>query len=63
MNLSSDATRLAVIDLNGVLNILKVNNQGGELLDFEKKDCWFVKFSDDNPEHFTCMEKSRLYTV
>lgn len=63
ISVNSTATRLGVIDLNGTLNILEVNNQGGNLLEFEKKDCWNVMWSEDNPLHFCFMERSRLYTV
>lgn len=63
MSLNSDATRVAIIDHNGTLNILKITNQGGEVLPFEKKECWFVKFSEDVPETFVFMERSRLYIV
>jgi WD repeat-containing protein 35 len=33
------------------------------LLEFEKKDCWNIMWSEDNPLHFCFMERSRLYTV
>ncbi|KAL4456550.1 hypothetical protein ABPG74_000657 [Tetrahymena malaccensis] len=63
MSLNKDATRLAIIDHNGTLNILKITPQGDELLPFEKKECWFVKYSEDIPESFVFMERSRMYIV
>lgn len=63
MSLNNNSTKIAVIDLNGVLTLLQINAQGGNLLEFEKKDCWNVKFSDDHPDFFCFMEKSRLYIV
>jgi len=63
MNLNCDASRIAVVDNQGILSILSVNNQGGTILNFERKDCWFVIFSEDNPEAFACMEKSRIHVV
>jgi len=39
-------------------------NQPGQIgvhLDFERKDCWDLIWSDDNPELFACMEKARMY--
>jgi len=33
----------------------------GAHLDFERKDTWDMMWSDDNPELFACMEKTRMY--
>lgn len=32
----------------------------GKPLDFERKDAWDMRWSDDNPELFACMEKTRM---
>lgn len=61
--LNSNATKLAVIDLNSTLTLLVINNDGGTLENFEKKDVWNVKWAEDHPDQFVMMEKSRLYTV
>ena len=50
MSVNCNTTRLACIDINGVLNVLQINNSGGQLLEFEKKDCWHVRYSEDNPD-------------
>ncbi len=49
MSVNCDSTRISVIDINGILNIIDINAHGGNLMEFEKKDCWFVKYSDDQP--------------
>jgi WD repeat-containing protein 35 len=33
----------------------------GQLLNFERKDVWDMKWADDNPELFAMMEKTRMY--
>ena len=64
ITINNDSTRLAVIhDLNGLLSIYEVNNQGGTIMDFEKKEVWDVKWAEDQPNSFVCMEKCRMYTV
>ncbi|KAJ3015471.1 WD repeat-containing protein 35 [Thoreauomyces humboldtii] len=35
--------------------------EGGGLLNFERKDVWDLKWSDDNAELFAIMEKTRMY--
>ncbi|KAJ3153524.1 WD repeat-containing protein 35 [Geranomyces variabilis] len=35
--------------------------EGGNLLNFERKDVWDFKWADDNPELFAIMEKTRMY--
>lgn len=42
MSVNCDSTRISVIDINGILNIIDINAHGGNLMEFEKKDCWFV---------------------
>ena len=70
ISLNCDSTRLSIIDINGVLTLfdLDARVQGpkgvpsvGQHLDFERKDTWDMMWSDDNPELFACMEKTRMY--
>eukprot|EP00771_Trimastix_marina_P000022 gnl/Trimastix_PCT/1017.p1 GENE.gnl/Trimastix_PCT/1017~~gnl/Trimastix_PCT/1017.p1 ORF type:complete len:1177 (-),score=415.03 gnl/Trimastix_PCT/1017:129-3659(-) len=35
----------------------------GLRLDFERKDCWDLKWSDDYPNIFAVMEKARMYII
>lgn len=58
-----DMTRMGVIDLEGSLTLYEINNSGGNLLEFQKKEVWDIKWSEDNPIQFACMEKSRMYTI
>lgn len=37
IDINCDGTRLALIDISGVLNILEINAQGGNVFQFEKK--------------------------
>jgi hypothetical protein len=37
IGINCDQSRLALIDITGVLNILEINSQGGSVLEFEKK--------------------------
>ena len=37
VGINSDCTRLGLIDITGVLNVLEINTQGGNVLEFEKK--------------------------
>jgi WD repeat-containing protein 35 len=75
--LNCDSTRISIIDINGVLTLfdldLKANsgptqgahknqlNTVGVHLDFERRDAWDMIWSEDNPELFACMEKTRMY--
>lgn len=34
IGINSDCTRLGLIDITGVLNILEINTQGGSVLEF-----------------------------
>jgi hypothetical protein len=44
-----------------ILHICAGGGQPGQLLEFERKDVWDIKFADDNPDLFACMEKTRMY--
>ena len=72
--MNCDSTRLSIIDINGVLTLFDLDARpaasagGGPSkapvglhLDFERKDSWDMMWSDDNPELFACMEKTRMY--
>jgi len=68
IHLNCNSTRISIIDINGMMYLfdLDARPQGpkgptGEKLDFERKDAWDMKWSDDNPELFACMEKTRMY--
>ena len=58
-----DTTRLGVIDIEGALTLYEINNSGGNPLEFMKREVWDLKWSEDNPIQFACMEKSRMYTI
>jgi WD repeat-containing protein 35 len=63
IGINCDCTRLALVDISGVLNLLEINAQGGNVLEFEKKDVWSLLWSDDHPLQLAFMEKSKLTTV
>lgn len=63
-------SRLAIIDLSGVLTFLDLETMNsydtgqqtiGEQLKFERKDVWDMKWANDNPDLFAVMEKTRMY--
>jgi len=73
---SVDLSRLAVIDIAGVLTLLDVEPRGaatdspggqwsaaaaGDPSKFERKDVWDMKWANDNPDLFAMMEKTRMY--
>ncbi|KAG9494630.1 hypothetical protein GDO78_002132 [Eleutherodactylus coqui] len=70
MCLNCNSSRLAIIDISGVLTFLDLearytDNAGqqiiGEHLNFERKDVWDMKWANDNPDLFAMMEKTRMY--
>ncbi|KAJ8321655.1 hypothetical protein KUTeg_000126 [Tegillarca granosa] len=70
LTLNCNSTRLAIIDISGMLTFFdletRITDQDGkesvgEQLKFERKDVWDMKFADDNPELFAMMEKTRMY--
>ena len=63
IGMNSNGTRLSLIDSQGTLNIMEINSQGGNVLEFEKKDCWAAKWSEDHPLQLCFLEKSKLTTV
>mmetsp|Transcript_25500 Transcript_25500/g.48224 ORF Transcript_25500/g.48224 Transcript_25500/m.48224 type:complete len:1215 (+) Transcript_25500:126-3770(+) len=66
MALNSNSVRMSIIDINGVLTFFDMEAAGegglqGEQLPLERKDCWGMCWSNDNPELFAIMEKTRMY--
>ncbi|XP_048590308.1 WD repeat-containing protein 35-like isoform X2 [Nematostella vectensis] len=71
LSLNCSSSRLAIIDISGVLTFfdLEVRRTDpernetvvGEHLKFERKDVWDMKWADDNSELFAMMEKTRMY--
>ncbi|KAM7334874.1 hypothetical protein ACRRTK_005351 [Alexandromys fortis] len=67
---SSACSRLAIIDIAGVLTFFDLDTRVtdstgqqvvGELLKLERKDVWDMKWAKDNPDLFAMMEKTRMY--
>ncbi|KAM3595435.1 uncharacterized protein V6R79_023511 [Siganus canaliculatus] len=73
LSLNCNSSRLAVIDIAGVLTLLDLEvrssaddfsgNQAstGDPSKFERKDVWDMKWANDNPDLFAMMEKTRMY--
>mmetsp|Transcript_6986 Transcript_6986/g.14069 ORF Transcript_6986/g.14069 Transcript_6986/m.14069 type:complete len:1248 (+) Transcript_6986:71-3814(+) len=71
IRLNCDSTALSIIDNQGILNILDLDNQNdgsdgnkatfGKLKKFERKDAWDLQWASDNPNLFAVMEKTRMY--
>ncbi|XP_063186602.1 WD repeat-containing protein 35 isoform X4 [Chroicocephalus ridibundus] len=70
LSLNCNSSRVAIIDLSGVLTIFNldtrvVDSTGqqviGEQLKLERKDVWDMKWAKDNPDLFAMMEKTRMY--
>lgn len=70
ISLNCNSTRLAIIDISGVLSFFDFERKTGdgsnvssygEHLKFERKDVWDMKWAADNPELFAMMEKTRMY--
>ncbi|XP_014672750.1 PREDICTED: WD repeat-containing protein 35-like [Priapulus caudatus] len=68
--LNCTSTRLAIIDISGNLTFYDFTvsykdgtdqETSGELLKFERKDVWDMKWAEDNSELFSMMEKTRMY--
>jgi WD repeat-containing protein 35 len=64
MELNCDASKLAVIDTNGVLSFVELHQHGGGTVqEGEKNEVWQVKWSTDNRDHLVFMEKGRMNTM
>ena len=56
-------SKLAIIDTNSVLKIFDMTTkvQRDELTNFKRNDVWSVIWSEDNPEMFASMEKTKMH--
>ncbi|MCI4376852.1 hypothetical protein PGIGA_G00193590 [Pangasianodon gigas] len=72
LSLNCNSSRLAIIDITGVLTFLDIDPRGssreaeegvvaGDPSKFERKDVWDMKWANDNPDLFAMMEKTRMY--
>lgn len=72
MELNCASTKFSVIDINGVLTFFDLAGASsaddlgdaasqGVHLSVERKDAWDMRWSDDDPELFAMMEKTRMY--
>ena len=63
--LNCNTTCLAIIDVSGLLQFLDLDGSRGgnegDILKFERKDVWDMKWATDNPDLFAMMEKTRMY--
>jgi WD repeat-containing protein 35 len=71
---SCDAKRISVIDISGVFTLYKLTTSNqvtrkkklpvveAESMNVERKEVWDMRWSDDNPELFAVMEKTKMYT-
>ena len=63
--LNCTTTCLAVIDVTGLLQFLDLDGSRGgnegDILKFERKDVWDMRWATDNPDLFAMMEKTRMY--
>ncbi|EGB12638.1 hypothetical protein AURANDRAFT_51986 [Aureococcus anophagefferens] len=68
LSLNCASSKLAIIDTHGRLagrgkkcpTSKAPLSAAGELLNFERKDCWDVVWAEDDPDLFVAMEKTRL---
>ncbi|ORC82983.1 uncharacterized protein TM35_000791090 [Trypanosoma theileri] len=64
-----NSTRLAVVDLAGVLALFHIDPENLSLVprkiapqpNFERKDVWNIQWAQDDPEQLVVLEKSRMY--
>ncbi|XP_063039587.1 WD repeat-containing protein 35 isoform X2 [Engraulis encrasicolus] len=77
LSLNCNSSRLAIIDIAGVLTFLDLDSRlsvgdgftadqesaaaAGDPSKFERKDVWDMKWANDNPDLFAMMEKTRMY--
>ncbi|XP_035465888.1 WD repeat-containing protein 35 isoform X2 [Scophthalmus maximus] len=73
LSVNCNSSRLAIIDIAGVLTLLDLEVRGaagdstvnqvssGDPSKFERKDVWDMKWANDNPDLFAMMEKTRMY--
>lgn len=68
IKLNCDSSRIGIIDINGTFTLydLDARPEGskgpvGQKMSFDRKDVWDMIWSEDNPELFAIMEKTRMY--
>ncbi|KAM7344254.1 intraflagellar transport protein Oseg4 [Cochliomyia hominivorax] len=64
MSINCNSTRAALIDLNGVMTLLDLDDNRETQLNFsrvERKDVWAICWAKDNPLLLALMEKTRMY--
>ncbi|KAL0485363.1 WD repeat-containing protein [Acrasis kona] len=71
---SCDSKKISVIDINGIFSLHKLNTSTQlarkkklpvtevESLNVERKEVWDMRWSEDNPDLFAIMEKTKMYT-
>ena len=63
--LNSTSSCLAVVDVTGLLQFVDLEGtrggREGDILKFERKDVWDMRWASDNPDLFAMMEKTRMY--
>ena len=55
---------MSIIDVTGLLQFLDLDGtrgKEGDLIKFERKDVWDMKWASDNQDLFAMMEKTRMY--
>lgn len=68
MKANSDSTRLAVIDVSGIMTVFHIDHATLSLVprklaprpDFERKEVWNMRWAEDDPKRLVVMEKSRM---
>lgn len=69
MQINCDSTMLAVVDMGGVLYLFPLERETWTLIPrkatplqgFDHKDVWCMRWAEDDPKLFACMEKTRLF--
>ena len=68
VRLNCDSTTLAVISDSGALALYRLHEDvigfdpmPGDKLEFDRKDCWSIMWSEDIPDLFAVLEKARMY--
>ena len=69
MSFNCSSTKFGVIDVNGLLSIFAMDTESldepwktlNPVLINHRNDAWDLRWSDDDPDLYAVMEKSRLY--
>lgn len=59
IHFNSNSMILSVIDANGILSLFDILRREKQPL--ERREVWDLKWSEDNPDLFALMEKTRMY--